>query len=248
MMNSTAVLEPKGDNIFYVETGKPVPLPLGAEPPSQPHLMLTPYDRETSILAFIKLYEPGRKQFTYMGSLVFSLDDPVTKYYPEINSMVGLQRDAKLNLYLEVAPDHIYQICATPDQPIRNDRNLVVDGLIIIVEDSEVVTEDNNCSVACNKMFAHMQVEAIPNNDFFSTSLNSAGDVFCFDLQMDSSLTELCDVLGQRLDYDPKKIVLWRSTSPTERPGSLISQEDFARCTIHDLIATGGNFMHGKNL
>lgn len=113
---------------------------------------------------------------------------------------------------------------------------MVVDGIIIIVEDSEAVTEDNNCSVACNKMFAHMQVEAIPNNDCFSTSLNSAGDVFCLDLQMDSSLKELCDALGQRLDYDPKKIVLWRSTSPTERPGSIISQEDFNRCTMH------GNF------
>jgi hypothetical protein len=26
-------------------------------------------------------------------------------------------------------------------------------------------------------MFAHMQIEAIPNNDCFSTSLNSASDV-----------------------------------------------------------------------
>lgn len=87
-------------------------------------------------------------------------------------------------------------------------------------------------------------MEAIPNNDCFSTSLNSASDVFYLDLQMDSSLKELCDALGQRLDYDPKKIVLWRSTSPTERPGSLITQEDFQHSTMHDLISTGGNFLH----
>lgn len=137
-MPNTTALEPKGDNIFYVETGKPVRLPIGAEPPTQPHLILSHYDRDTSILAFIKLYEPGRKKFTYVGSIVFSLDDPLTNYYPAINNIVGLPRDAKLNMYLvcyacliliyyslqEVAPDHIYQIC-TSDQPIRNDRNLV---------------------------------------------------------------------------------------------------------------------------
>lgn len=89
-----------------------------------------------------------------------------------------------------------------------------------------------------------MQVEAIPNNDFFTTSLNSAGEVFCLELQMDSSLKELCEALGQRLEYDPRKIILWRSTSPTERPGSIVSQEDFHRFTIHDLISTTGNFLH----
>lgn len=100
MISASSVLEPKGDNIFYVETGKPVPVPISGEIVSQPHLMLSPYDRETSILAFIKLYEPGRRKFTYTGSLIFSLDDPITKYYPEINALAGLQRDAKLNLYL----------------------------------------------------------------------------------------------------------------------------------------------------
>jgi hypothetical protein len=100
IMLNAAVLEPKGDNIFYVETGKPVVVPLTTEVATQPHLALTPYDRETSILAFIKFYEPGRKKFTYVGSLIFSLDDPITKYYPAINSMAGLQRDVKLNLYL----------------------------------------------------------------------------------------------------------------------------------------------------
>ncbi|KAI6202110.1 Ubiquitin carboxyl-terminal hydrolase 7 [Aphelenchoides besseyi] len=89
-----------------------------------------------------------------------------------------------------------------------------------------------------------MQVEATPNSDVYATTLNSNADVFSVDVQMDASLTQFCEALGQRLDYDPKKIVLWRSTSPTERPNSLMTQEDFQRSTMHDLIATNGNFVH----
>jgi ubiquitin carboxyl-terminal hydrolase 7 len=99
---NAAALEPKGDNIFYVETGKPKrgAQIVAIEAPTQLQLGLSPYDRESSILAFIKLYEPGRKKFNYVGSIVFSLDDTLTKYHPEISQMVGLPRDAKLNLYL----------------------------------------------------------------------------------------------------------------------------------------------------
>ncbi|KAI6229250.1 Ubiquitin carboxyl-terminal hydrolase 7 [Aphelenchoides besseyi] len=106
------------------------------------------------------------------------------------------------------------------------DRYMVVDGIILIIEDSATTTTKNNCSIACNQMFAHMQVEAIPNSDVYATTLNSNADVFSVDVQMDASLTQFCEALGQRLDYDPKKIVLWRSTSPTERPNSLMTQED----------------------
>ena len=88
------------------------------------------------------------------------------------------------------------------------------------------------------------QVEAVPNSDVYATTLNSSTDVFCVDVQMDARLAVFCESLGKRLDYDPKKIVLWRSTSPTDRPSALMTREDFERSTVHDLIAAHGNFVH----
>ncbi|KAI6227604.1 Ubiquitin carboxyl-terminal hydrolase 7 [Aphelenchoides fujianensis] len=236
MMSS--ILEPKGD-IFYVEVARPsLDSTTGRLRTALPN-----YARETYVLAFLKLYDPSRKKFNFHGSIVLHVEDPLSVHIELINHQLGLPRDKKINLYLEASPDHVYPI-RDLQLPIRNDRNMLVDGIILIVEDAESATEENNCHVACDQMFAHMQIEAIPNSDVFATTLNSTADVFSVDVQMDASLTQFCETLGQRLDYDPKKIVLWRSTSPTERPNSFMSQEDFQRSTVHDLIATNENFMH----
>ncbi|KAI6189078.1 Ubiquitin carboxyl-terminal hydrolase 7 [Aphelenchoides besseyi] len=187
--------------------------------------------------------EDDQDSSTFCGSMVLNIDETIMHYCPFINKRLGLPRDNKLDIYLEVSPDHVYPV-NDMQKAIRLDRNMVVDGIILIIEDSATATTENNCSIACNQMFAHMQVEAIPNSDVYATTLNSNADVFSVDVQMDASLTQFCEALGQRLDYDPKKIVLWRSTSPTERPNSLMTQEDFQRSTMHDLIATNGNFVH----
>lgn len=88
------------------------------------------------------------------------------------------------------------------------------------------------------------QVEAVPNSDVYATTLNTSTEVFCVDVQMDARLSVFCETLGQRLDYDPKKIVLWRSSSPSDRPSALMTREDFEKSTVHDLIASNGNFVH----
>ncbi|KAI6216025.1 hypothetical protein M3Y94_00454800 [Aphelenchoides besseyi] len=242
-LNMGTIFEPKGDNIFYVEIGKPSPVLPTPEMSPRPLRVLTPYSRDSSVIAFLKMYDPNRKKFNFCGSMVLSIDETIMHYCPFINKRLGLPRDNKLSIYLEVSPDHVYPV-NDMQKAIRHDRYMVVDGIILIIEDSATATTKNNCSIACNQMFAHMQVEAIPNSDVYATTLNSNADVFSVDVQMDASLTQFCEALGQRLDYDPKKIVLWRSTSPTERPNSLMTQEDFQRSTMHDLIATNGNFVH----
>ena len=117
--------------------------------------VLTPYARDSCVIAFLKAYSASRKKFLFAGSCIFELNKPLSAYFEVINAQLSLSRDAKLNFYLEVSPDYVFQVTDT-EKPISSDRNMIVDGLILIVEEAAVATDENNINRAYNEMFAHM--------------------------------------------------------------------------------------------
>ncbi|CAD5217187.1 unnamed protein product [Bursaphelenchus okinawaensis] len=233
--------DPKHDNVYYIELGSNQ---IDPEKMCVVKSQLQPYNNDQMIIAFLKFYNHNRRKISYHGSFLMDMDRPVTNYLDLIRQKLHLAPATELNLYLEVSPDHLYQVHPNEQVPIRSDRHLITDGIIFIAEEVAAVDETNNLPKAFQQMYGRMQIEAVCNADFFATNLNQNPDVIYITIQTDASLDEFCELLGAKLEYDPKKIVLWRSTIPAERPGPIVGQEEFLRYTMQDIVGLNGNVIH----
>uniref|UniRef100_A0A1I7SBQ3 Ubiquitin carboxyl-terminal hydrolase 7 n=1 Tax=Bursaphelenchus xylophilus TaxID=6326 RepID=A0A1I7SBQ3_BURXY len=233
--------DPKADNVYYIELGTNQ---IDPEKMTVLKTHLQPYNAETMVIAFLKFYNHHRRKITYHGSFLMDVERSVSNYLDVIKQKLHLPLSTNLNLYLEVSPDHIYQVHPNEELPIRSDRHLITDGIIFIAEDAGAITDSNNLPQAFQQMYGRMQVEAVCNTDFFATNLNQNTDVIYINIQTDASLSEFCEILGSRIDFDPKKIVLWRSTIPADRPGPIVGQEEFRRYTMQDVVGLNGNVIH----
>lgn len=230
-----------GDQIFYIELGTNI---IDSERMTVVKTNLQAYNPESSIIVFLKFYNHHRRKFTYHGSFIMDLNKNINAYSDLIKTKLNLPTTSSFNLYLEVSPEHLNPIHPRDEITIKSDRHLIVDGAIIVAEDAAFATDDDNAVVHFNELFGRMQIEAIPNTDHFATNLNNSSDVVYITTQMETPLRDFCEALGTKLEYDPRKIVLWRPAMPADRPGIIIGQEEFNRYTVHDLVGLNGNYVH----
>jgi hypothetical protein len=130
------------------------------------------------------------------------------------------------------------------NKKIETQSYLCNDGLIIIVEDSNEVDDQNNALRAFKRMYNLIQLEVIPNTCEIASANDSLDDAFILNSYLDASLCELCQAIGQKINYDSQQIILWRVRAfGNKQPGHLY--EDIERHNVIDYIQSyNSNFVH----
>uniref|UniRef100_A0A1I8BMR8 Ubiquitin carboxyl-terminal hydrolase n=1 Tax=Meloidogyne hapla TaxID=6305 RepID=A0A1I8BMR8_MELHA len=140
------------DRFVYLETGKPGVL--GGDIHG-----LKPYDRNNDIFTFLKFFNTERRHTEFKGTFVLSLGNEVGAHFEEINQLIGLPPDTRLNLYVEYKPDRIIPII-NPNIRIRDVQMLTNDGSIIIAEDASKTNEEFNTQTYFRALYNRIEVEA----------------------------------------------------------------------------------------
>ncbi|CAK5096106.1 unnamed protein product [Meloidogyne enterolobii] len=223
------------DRFVYLETGKPGIL--GGDIHG-----LKPYDRNNDIFTFLKLYNPERQQTEFKGTVILNLGNEVGAHFEEINQIIGLPPDTRLNLYVEYKPDRIIPIM-NANTRIRDVQMLTNDGSIIIAEDASKTTEENNTQIYFRALYNRIEVEAHFHEFVASTKpeLEAPMQPIRGQIGLDWKLPKVCAWIGDQIDYDPAKILLFKNATHTEKPANPLSYQHMEEYSLLYILGLGAN-------
>ncbi|KAL7070891.1 hypothetical protein ACQ4LE_009950 [Meloidogyne hapla] len=223
------------DRFVYLETGKPGVL--GGDIHG-----LKPYDRNNDIFTFLKFFNTERRHTEFKGTFVLSLGNEVGAHFEEINQLIGLPPDTRLNLYVEYKPDRIIPII-NPNIRIRDVQMLTNDGSIIIAEDASKTNEEFNTQTYFRALYNRIEVEAHFHEFVASTKpeLEAPIQPIKGQIGLDWKLPQVCDWIGSQIDYDPAKILLFRNATHTEKPASQLSHLQISEYSLLHVLGLNAN-------
>lgn len=79
-------------------------------PPDSGLTSLPPFDKETDVLMFFKMYDPKQKRIHYCGHSYLPVTSKLADIIPMLNERAGFPRDTELVLYEEIRPNMIEKI------------------------------------------------------------------------------------------------------------------------------------------
>jgi ubiquitin carboxyl-terminal hydrolase 7 len=223
------------DRIVYLEMGKPGIL--GGDIHG-----LKPYDRNNDIFTFLKFYNTERRHIEFKGTFILSLGNEVGAHFEEINQLIGLPFDTRLNLYVEYKPDRIIAI-PNPNTRIRDVQMLTNDGSIIIAEDASKTTEEFNTPTYFRTLYNRIEVEAHFNEFVASTKpeLEAPMQPIRGQIGLDWKLPQVCSWIGKEINYDPAKILLFKNAIHTEKPANHLSHQQISEYTLLYVLGLNAN-------
>jgi len=201
------------------------------------------YREDLDVLFFLKYYNHERRLTEYKGSIFLSIEEDIQRYGPQILRKIGLAEHTRVNFYVELSPENVYKL-QNPSATIREDRNLLLDGLILVVEEATKVSADNCISSYYEDLYSRIQVEVITNADGFGTSMNTPTLPFKGAISLRWKMEKVCGWIGKQIDYDPLKILLWRVCQHNEKPTIYLNKENYAVYTVKELLGLTGSAIH----
>ena len=222
----------KTDRTVYMELGK-----LGPDG----EYTLTPYDRSTDILVFLKFFNTERRLTEFKGTLVLALANEVSSYLEEMNRLIGQPVDTRLNLYVEYKPDRLSPIHPATIK-VRDVPMMSHDGSIIIAENSEQVTQELNTQAYFKTLFNRIEVEAHPYELVVSTSPEMAPPPpIKGQISLDWKLDQVCQWIGSEIDFDPSKLLLWKNATHTEKPVNHLQHQQMQEYSLLQVLGLNVN-------
>ncbi|KAH7702336.1 ubiquitin carboxyl-terminal hydrolase [Aphelenchoides avenae] len=229
----------ENENFIYIELG---------QPDSAAGYRLMPYNEDSDLLYFLKFYNHERKLTEYKGTLVVGIDNTWATYLPEITRRLEPQRDVDLNVYVETSPDTV-QPHRNINRTIRESREYIVDGGILIVEVANKVSSENNAQYYFNRMFNNrIDVEAHVNMDGFSTSVNSPAPPVKDTIGLDWPMQKVVNWLGKEIDFNAEQLLLWKIAQHNEKPSVSLTRDQFNQFTVKELLSLNGSAIHDPRL
>lgn len=195
--------------------------------------VLHKFDSSHEYLAFIKYYNHERRRTEFKGIMFFHQDRQLITYIPKLCPIVGIPTDTKLNLFLEQRPDSIVPLQRNLPTFIR-DFKAFFDGCIIVAEQSDRVTEQNNTKQYFTELYNRIDVEAHVNVSGLQSKANTFVTPFKGEIGLDWKLNRVCNWIGTQIDYDPTSILLWKIHQHTEKP--IIQMTDHTHFTVKELL------------
>ena len=74
-------------------------------PPDSGQAILPPFDKETDVLMFFKMYDPKQKKIHYCGHSYLAVSSKLADIVPLLNKRAGFLPDTELALYEEIRPN-----------------------------------------------------------------------------------------------------------------------------------------------
>uniref|UniRef100_A0A915LYV6 Ubiquitin carboxyl-terminal hydrolase 7 n=1 Tax=Meloidogyne javanica TaxID=6303 RepID=A0A915LYV6_MELJA len=203
------------DRFVYLETGKPGIL--GGDIHG-----LKPYDRNSTV--------------------ILNLGNEVGAHFEEINQIIGLPPDTRLNLYVEYKPDRIIPIM-NANTRIRDVQMLTNDGSIIIAEDASKITEESNTQIYFRALYNRIEVEAHFHEFVLGAKpeLEPPMQPIRGQIGLDWKLPKVCAWIASQIDYDPAKIILFKNATHTEKPANPLTHQHMEEYSLLYILGLGAN-------
>ncbi|XP_063971847.1 ubiquitin carboxyl-terminal hydrolase 7 isoform X1 [Diachasmimorpha longicaudata] len=199
-------------------------------PPDSGLTALPPFDKDTDVLLFFKLYDPKNKKIHYAGHHYMPVTAKVQELIPILNERAGFPPDTELALYEEIKPNMVEKI-ANLTEPLEKVLEELMDGDIIVFQKKE---RDN-------------EMYELPTcRDYFKDLFYRIGIVFCdktipndpgflIELSFRSNYDQMAKAVAQRLGTDPYSLQFFRCQNYKDLPGHPL------RCTydgtVKDVVA-----------
>ena len=105
-------------------------------PPDSTLTALPPFDKDTDVLLFFKLYDPKKKKIHYCGHHYLPVTATVQDLIPILNERAGYPLDTRLTLYEEIKPSMVERI-ENMTEPLEKVLEELMDGDIIVFQKYE---------------------------------------------------------------------------------------------------------------
>ncbi|XP_046819841.1 ubiquitin carboxyl-terminal hydrolase 7 isoform X2 [Vespa crabro] len=185
-------------------------------PPDSDLTALPPFDKDTDVLLFFKLYDPKNKKIHYCGHHYMPVVARVLELIPILNERAGFPPDTELALYEEIKPNLVERIDNLSD-PLEKVLEELMDGDIIVFqkEGDNKKYDLPTCKEYFKDLFSRVEVtfcdKTIPNDPGFTMELS---------LRM--SYDQMANAVAQRVGTDPYLLQFFRCQSYKDSPGSAL--------------------------
>ncbi|CAJ0914081.1 unnamed protein product, partial [Mesorhabditis belari] len=226
-------------NLIFVET--PTLSNIGKR------LSLQQYDDKNEMLMFIKLYQPRLRTLTFLGHIMMNFREPLAKYSRLICEMGELPQDARLSFYEEISPDRVRLVTDVSIQMCHEQVLLEIsDGGILIVQNDNEADTYNSVALHMSELYNNIEVEISQHTESaqFVFHQNDITPPINGTIHLNWGMYDLCTWIGQRIDFDPHKILLWKMSSYNEKPSSYLQEPQYRAYKVKDLLSLTGNSVH----
>ncbi|KAK0173583.1 hypothetical protein PV328_006757 [Microctonus aethiopoides] len=199
-------------------------------PPDSGLTALPPFDKDTDVLLFFKLYDPKNKKIHYAGHHYMPVTAKVQELIPILNERAGFPPDTELALYEEIKPNMVEKIDNMTEQ-LEKVLEELMDGDIIVFQKEE---RDNDmyelptCRDYFKDLFYRVEVTFCDKS-----ILNDPG--FTMELSLRMTYDQMAKAVAQRVGTDPYLLQFFRCQNYKDSPGNPL------KCTfegtLKDLVA-----------
>ncbi|XP_074095534.1 ubiquitin carboxyl-terminal hydrolase 7-like isoform X1 [Cotesia typhae] len=212
------------------ENANPWPVFVELVPPDSGLTALPPFDKDTDVLLFFKLYDPKNKKIHYAGHHYMPVTAKVQELIPILNERAGFPPDTELALYEEIKPNMVEKI-ENMTESLEKVLEELMDGDIIVFQKEErdnEMYELPTCRDYFKDLFYRVEVifcdKSIPHDPGFMMELS---------LRM--TYDQMAKAVAQRVGTDPYLLQFFKCQNYKDLPGHPL------KCTfegtLKDLVA-----------
>lgn len=190
-------------------------------PPDSGLTALPPFDKDTDVLLFFKMYDPKTKRIYYCGHHYMPVASKVQELIPILNERAGFPPDTELLLYEEIKPNMVERIYNLND-PLEKVLEELMDGDIIVFQKklrTNETSELSTCRDYFRDLFYRVEVtfcdKMIPNDPGFTMELSSR-----------MNYDQIAQAVAQRVGTDPYRLQFFKTQTYKDSPGHPL------RCTF----------------
>ncbi|ESO84027.1 hypothetical protein LOTGIDRAFT_184079 [Lottia gigantea] len=186
---------------------------------------LQPFDNESDVILFLKMYDPRTKSLSYCGHIYVPISAKVVELVPELRKRAGFPPDTPLLIYEEVKPNYTEKI-ANLNLPIDKSLEELLDGDILVFQRSDLDMESFDLPTAKDyfkDLYYRVEVtfcdKTLPNDPGFTLVLSQK-----------MGYDQMANSVAAHLGTDPYLIQFFKCQSYRDLPGNAV------RCTFEGTL------------
>ncbi|XP_058793308.1 ubiquitin carboxyl-terminal hydrolase 7 [Phymastichus coffea] len=197
------------------ESGNPWNVFVELAAPDSGLTTLPPFDKDTDVLLFFKLYDPKQKKIYYCGHHYMPVTSKVQELLPILNKRAGYSQTTNLILYEEIKPNMVEKI-ENLSEPLEKVLEELMDGDIIVFQKEEQETDSYElptCRDYFRDLSSRMEVTFCDK-----TIPNDVG--FVMELSQRITYEQMARAVSQRLNTDPYLLQFFKCQNYKDLPGN----------------------------
>lgn len=176
---------------------------------------LPPFDKDSDVLLFLKLYSPRTKSVSYCGHLYVPISAKAIELVPELNRKAGFLVNTPLLIFEEVKPNLIERL-EDLSLPIEKLLDELMDGDIIVFQredDGNANYEFPTAKEYFRDLFYQVEVTFCDKQ-----VINDPG--FTLELSIRMNYDQMAHAVAQHLNCDPYYLQFFKSQGYRDGPGN----------------------------